>query len=578
MRRDDHPRPADHPMEPVGPVEPVEPVGPVPAASTGRPGASRRQLLAGAGAALGLGLVPGTFAATPADARPRPRPQRWQWLVGDHHVHTVFSHDAKYLVGTQVAKAREFGVDWMVFTEHANVAHHTKGAAMEKALLEQLRRDHPELLIYQGLEWYIPAAEHCSVIVAPGPRDVDLIREFEQRWDGKLNRWEKPAPGTPQVAEWEAKAVQALQWLAEQRRARVVDDLLVLANHPLRLGIDSPHELRAWRDAAPDLMIGMEGAPGAQAGAWGPNPQPSHQRGEYENAPSPYSWPGFPLEAYRTRGGFDWATAVVGGLWDSLLAEGRPYWITSNSDHHNESRDRTTTGPYPAGESFDTMGRRPDPVPTADPQGGGDYWPGEFSRNHTGVEQRTYRGVLQALREGRSWVDHGHLVHHVEVEVTGGGPAGRGRGHGYGRQVSATLGGRVRVRRGSTVTVSVTIHPTTYRNAWGILPRLAHVDVIAGRVTGPAADRDTWQAPGTRVVRTFDTTGRGGPFTLRHELVAEEPGYVRLRGSDGNRHGVGPMGAAVDPHGPVPHDGTPGAGNPWTDTWFYTNPVFIDVV
>ncbi len=123
---------------------------------------------------------------------------------------------------------------------------------------------------------------------------------------------------------------------------------------------------------------------------------------------------------------------------------------------------------------------------------------------------------MQALREGRSWVDHGHLVNRVEVEVTGGGPAGRGRGHAGGRQVSATLGGRIRVRR--------------------------------------------------------------GPVTLRLELVAEHSGYLRLRGSDGNRHGVGPLGAAVDPHGPVPHDGTPDAGNPWADTWFYTNPVFVDVV
>lgn len=37
------------------------------------------------------------------------------------------------------------------------------------------------------------------------------------------------------------------------------------------------------------------------------------------------------------------------------------------------------------------------------------------------------------------------------------------------------------------------------------------------------------------------------------------------------------MGASVDPRGPIPHDGTPDAGNPWTDLWFYTNPIFIDV-
>lgn len=554
----DHPIPADW-DEPVTPLAPQRPAGP-----------SRRGLIAGAGAAaLGAGLLPGAFGSASAASAGRGPGKGYRWLVGDHHVHTVFSHDAKYLVDTQVAKAREFGVDWMVFTEHANFAHYDKGAYLEKAILERVRAANPGLLVFQGLEWYIPAAEHCTVMVAPGANDVELIRQFEKQWDGKLNKWEKPAPGTPQVAEWEAKAVQALQWLAGERRRGVVDDVLVLANHPLRLGIDSPHELRAWRDAAPEIMIGMEGAPGAQAGAFGTNRDPSYQRGEYENAPSPYSWPGYPLEAYRTRGGFDWATSVVGGLWDSMLAEGRPYWITSNSDHHNESRDRTRVGDYPAGESFDTMGRRPDPVPTADPQGGADYWPGKFSRNHTGVERATYRDVMRALREGRSWVDHGHLVNQVEVTVTAQGP--------HGRREVATLGGRVTALRGSLVVITIHIRPTTYANAWGITPRLAHVDIIQGKVTGPVADRDTWKAPDTRVTRTFDTTGRRGEVHLTHAFVATTSGYLRLRGSDGNRHGAGPLGAAVDPHGPIPHDGATDAGNPWVDTWFYTNPVFVDV-
>lgn len=57
------------------------------------------------------------------------------------------------------------------------------------------------------------------------------------------------------MAEWEAKAVAALKWLDGERRRRVVDDVLVVANHPLRLGIDSPHEMRAWRDAAPDRVV-----------------------------------------------------------------------------------------------------------------------------------------------------------------------------------------------------------------------------------------------------------------------------------------------------------------------------------
>jgi hypothetical protein len=106
---------------------------------------------------------------------------------------------------------------------------------------------------------------------------------------------------------------------------------------------------------------------------------------------------------------------------------------------------------------------------------------------------------------------------------------------------------------------------------------LAQVDVVRGAVRGPAADRDGWRAPDTKVAWSKDVSGRKGTYTLRVPLTAgEESFYVRLRGSDGNRHGTGYLGAAVDPHGPIPH--TPGDGDPWADTWFYANPVFVDVV
>ena len=86
----------------------------------------------------------------------------------------------------------------------------------------------------------------------------------------------------------------------------------------------------------------------------------------------------------------------------------------------------------------------------------------------------------------------------------------------------------------------------------------------------------TWRAPATKVVHTADVSGRKGTYTLRIPLTAgDESFYVRLRGSDGNRHGAGYLGASVDPHGPIPH--APGDGDPWLDTWFYSNPVFVEV-
>ncbi|MER5181220.1 PHP domain-containing protein [Streptomyces sp. NPDC002896] len=529
-------------------------------------GLSRRGLLRRAGlfgAAFAAGAV---LPAGQAYAATGGNDPELAYLVGDHHNHSVYSHDAKYTFSQIAAAAAEYGLDWMVFTEHSNFGHAKYGAQLEHEQILQARADNPRQLIFQGLEWYIPGAEHCTVFTPPGPNEVDVLTRFEMAYDGKLLGYTAGAPGNPDTARNEAHAVGALKWLAEQRRTGYVDDVLVLANHPMRLGIDSPHEIRNWRDAAPGIMIGMEGAPGAQGAALPGWRGANSIRGEYENAPSADSWAGYPRDAYRTYGGFDWATATVGGLWDAMLAEGRLFTITSNSDVHRVVFDTWKNGDWAPGQNFDNTGRLPDPVNTTEPQPGSDFWPGQFSRTHVGVTRYGYRSVMAGLRAGRVWVDHGHLLDGIDVRVQGAD--GRGRG--------ATLGGRLHVRRGERLTLSVTVTTASRRNPYDILPELAHVDVIRGAVTGPVADRDAWRAPDTGVTHTWDVSGRTGTYTLTLPVdAADESFYLRLRGSDGNRNGAGYLGAAIDPHGPVVHE--PGNGNPWLDTWFYTNPVFVEV-
>ncbi|MFC4137650.1 MULTISPECIES: PHP domain-containing protein [unclassified Microbacterium] len=561
-----------------------------------RLGFSRRDMLRAAGIALAAGGLSvyagqaGSATASTFAGRPSGDPEL-SWLVGDHHVHTQFSHDAKYRIAQQLDAAQHYGVDWVAITEHSNFAHADRGLPAEREQLQR-ERDSRDLLIFQGLEWYIPAAEHATVLVAPGPGDIRTLRAFELAFDGKLNGWERPADAA-QAAEYERRATEAIAWLGAQRRAGAIGDAVVLANHPMRLGIDSPHELRAWRDADPQIMIGMEGAPGAQGSPVGTYGGPGDQRGEYVNAPRPDSWSGYPADAYRVYGGFDWVTATVGGVWDSMLAEGKPFWITSNSDNHLTVRDTWKTGAYPAGEPYDSLpnefdrwavrGQRPDPVDTGVPQGGSDFWPGQFSRLHTGVVSRSYAGVLEAMRRGRMWVDHGHLLSGFDVRARATMPGkGNGRGNGAGggwgnsSGEAITLGGRLTARRGQNVVVTITVTTTGYVNAAGIRPELAHVDLIAGPVTGPTADADAVRAPGTRVVRQFDTTGTRGTFTLTHVFEkVDRPFYVRFRGSDGNRNGAGYHGAAVDPSGPLRHGDTD--ADPWKDTWFYANPIFVDV-
>ncbi|MDP9796009.1 hypothetical protein J2S43_004521 [Catenuloplanes nepalensis] len=528
----------------------------VPESELDAQGVSRRGLLRRAGL-FGVGAGLSTVAlAAPASASSDADPDL-AWLVGDHHVHTVYSHDAKYRLADLARRAAQFGLDWMVFTEHSNVGHADAGGAIrQREQIQAARAENPRLLIFQGLEWYIPGAEHCTVFTAPGDHEATVLRDFEKAYDGKL------LGRTDGNAANEALAADAIRWLAARKRAGEVPDVLVLANHPSRLGIDSPHELRAWRDAAPDIMIGMEGAPGAQGAAIPGLRGAAGIRGEYENKPSAQSWPGYPAEAYVTYGGFDWMTATVGGLWDSMLSEGRLFTITSNSDNHRTVFDTLRNGDWPAGQNFDNTGQLPDPVETGTAQPGSDLWPGQFSRTHVGVTGYGHRQIMDALRAGRVWVDHGQLVDGLDVRL-----------EADGRRV--TLGGRLRVRRGARLTLTVTVTASSRPNYHGILPRLAHLDVIRGAVR-PGIGRDDWRAPDTRVVHTADTSRKRGTYTLRIPLgAAHESGYLRLRGSDGNHHAPGLLGKTIDPHGPTAH--TPGNGDPWTDTWLYTNPIFIDI-
>ncbi|WP_411698575.1 PHP domain-containing protein [Conyzicola sp.] len=543
---------------------------------TGRDLSRRRALQAlgvfgaviGAQAVLGSGVFPDAASALgTAKALDEQDDPELAYLVGDHHVHSVYSHDAKYTLSQLTRAAQQYGLDWLAFTEHSNIGHANVGGVFEQHReILAARAENPRMLVFQGLEWYIPAAEHATVMVAPGPSEARLLRSFELAFDGKLLGYTEGQTGNALTTRNEAHAVAALKWLKDRKADGTVDDVIVWANHPARLGIDSPGELRNWRDAAEGIMVGMEGAPGAQGAALPGWRGANSVRGEYENSPTAQSWAGYPAAAYVTYGGFDWMTATVGGMWDAMLAEGKNWWITSNSDVHRVVYDTWANGTFPAGLAFDTAGRLPDPVNTSTAQAGSDYWPGQFSRLHVGVETIDYLEVMAALRAGRSWVDHGQLIDALEVRLKIDGRDMRG----------VTLGGTLTVPKGSNLTLEVTVTTASRPNFQGNLPALANVDLIRGSIAGAAADRTTWQAPDTRVVEQRDVTGRTGSYTLSFALTdVQASTYVRLRGSDGRRNGVGLRGAAIDPKGPIAH--TKGSGDPWVDLWFYSNPIFVKV-
>lgn len=485
-----------------------------------------------------------------------------RFRAGDHHVHTSFSQDGQYPVATQVGQADGFGLDWLVVTDHGGPAHQKYSWDLVAGAVAHAQAAHPDVLVFTGLEWNVPGGDHATVVVPPGAESVAVLREFEDAYDAAV-LVERHQLARLASADGEPVAVAGIRHLAAQVARGRVPLAVLVANHPSRLGVNSPHELRAWRDADPGVAIGMEGAPGHQAAAIPPDRGGrGRPRGYYDRAPGPDSWAGYApepggVEHYRTHGGFDAMTATVGGLWDSMLAEGRPWWVTAASDSHQVYGDSHVPGTL----EHAVTGTRGDPLDTGVVQRYGDFWPGQYSRTLVGADGPGHAGLLRGLRSGVVLACHGRLVDGLDVRV---------RSLGDGDRRGVTLGGRLTARAGDDVEVTVTVQPAAGRNAVGHQPRLRVLDVIAGPVTGAPADPDTHAAPGTAVVATFEPGP--GEAVLRHVFRdVGAPFYLRLRGSDGNRvdgHGN----PRVDPYRPGPDD-----GDPWSDLWLYANPVFVEV-
>jgi len=462
----------------------------------------------------------------PAKHASRPvKPSKRRWLAGDHHVHSWFSvsvkpaadpsqppilikaGDATNPITTNARMAAKHGLAWMVATDHGGPNHSKLNRDEAYPELLRARRETPGVLLFWGMELDTPAAEHSSLILPRTDSERDALFTIESRYNRR-----EPWPADP-ARDQEGFMLDALRHMKALPRQPVV-----IANHPSRsatgvgqYGLVSPSELRNWNDTAPDVAVGMEGAPGHQASSLNPDGslKPKGDRGGYSRAP--------------TMGGFDQMTAKLGGFWDAMLGEGRRWWVTSTSDSHRHYTD-----------------------------GGDDFWPGQYSKTYVKAAH-TYDDVLDGLRHGRIFVTLGDLVSEVDVTATAAG-------------AKAEIGGRLEVAAGSDVTVVIRVRDPAGKNFGGFSPSVARIDLIQGDVTGPAADRGLDANPSTRVVRAFTPTTwtrEGEMLSMIHVIKnVRGPIYIRVRGTSGAEGEPLP-----DPLGE----------DPWSDLWFYANPIFIAV-
>ena len=456
-----------------------------------------------------------------ADAASSPALQDASWIAGDHHIHSRFSvgwdgsqdppaprigGDGIYPIPMNAVMARRFGLSWMVATDHGGPNHSRVNLEIAYPELLMSREAVPDLIQFFGMEFDTPGADHSSLIMPHSHEEADHVHELEQRFSRR-----EPWPADP-TWNTEPRMLEAL---------RVMDSLprkpVVIANHPSRsadsvgvYGLYDPAELRDWNDEAPEVAVGMAGAPGHQAVTMARDGSiEGGARGAYGNSP--------------TLGGFDQMTARLGGFWDSMLGDGRRWWITANSDSHVNWRE-----------------------------GGSDFWPGEYSKTYV-LAERTHDSVLDGIRSGRVFVTLGDLVSEVWVTASAGG-------------ARAETGGVLEVTAGSDVTLTIRVRDPEGENHRGERPSVSRVDLISGAVTGPVQNRATDHNPTTRVVHRFaagEWTRDGETLEMSFTLPSvDAPIYLRVRGTNGTELEPEP-----DPRGE----------DPWADLWFYTNPIFIQV-
>lgn len=484
---------------------------------------SRRQLVkyAGVGATLAAAspMVGGGAAwareddkndGKPGDSRGR------VWRAGDHHVHSEYSGefdtstnppkfikgaDAVYPIVTNAIMAKNFGLTWAMCTDHGGPNHSKVNLEQAYPDLLRSRRLVPEVLQFWGMEFDAPALDHHTLMIPRHDDEAQMLHDLESRFATRDAFPSDPGRNT------EAKMVEFLKYAKDLRQKP-----LVIAHHASRsatgLGVwgqDTPREFRNGNNAAPDIYVGFEGAPGHQAG-----PLNGGARGGYGN--------------YPTHGGYDQMTARVGGLWDSLLGEGRRWWITATSDSHVHWT-----------------------------RGGSDFWPGEYSKTYV-LARQDYADIMDALRNGRIFVTTGDLITSLDLTA---------RSQGKGAAVGETI--TVSRRNRTDVEIEIRFRPLEDTNHNGDRPQVSRVDLITGHITGRAGSLDADTNPTTQVVARFgpkDWHKQGKEYVIKHTLRnVETDMYARVRGTN------------TDEAEPL----ADGKESPWEDLWFYSNPVFVHV-
>ncbi|WP_010252626.1 CehA/McbA family metallohydrolase domain-containing protein [Acetivibrio cellulolyticus] len=477
--------------------------------------------------AIGSILVISAFGAPGIYAQRKSIDYTGKWVTGDFHTHTFLTDGSEKEEEVVKNAFSKYGLDWMANSEHGGTSKNDPfGNAFPSPvsrwitlsyysypIISALREEYSNKKLIQGVEWNVPSHEHASVgIISTGPA---AISNFEYIFDASDKDTSRSNEGITKNNTTHEDAVEGAKWLEDNYK----DSSYFILNHPSRKLKYLVTDIRDFNDAAPNVAFGFEGIPGHQK---------ESSRGGYESSDN----------KAKTYGGVDYMVAKVGGLWDSLLGEGRNFWVFANSDFHNTD---------------------------------GDFWPGEYEKNYTFVTGNDYKSLVSGFRSGNSFAVEGDLINGLEFSV-------------QKNKKKAVMGENLKVSKGDNIQITIRFKSPKCNNN-GDKVNVDHIDLIAGDVTGKASpgtygySKDTNET--TKVIARFSAKNwkkdDSGWITIKYNVNnIDNSKYFRLRGTN---LGVG-VANETDAEGNPLCDELVGANNAnkaYADLWFYSNPVFVSV-
>ena len=560
------------------------------------------------------------------------------WVAGDLNTHTYLTDGKNTQADVLFQAFGNYGLDYIANAEPGGFSSVSPIGASYLAAIPRwtslLEYSYPQVMygrdafpskeIIQGLDWNVPGHDTVSVGII-GPEQPNAISNFEYLFDNadtdvsRVNEGTKAVthvvydasgnpttvtdvPATPftkqdgfqvdpvtgklvldaggkpvpkDAAGKQADMLSAAQWLENNYSAASY----AIVDHPSRSLAWTAKDLRQLADAAPDTVVGLEGIPGRQAAV---------ARGGYSNnftsagvkTSDPAAIDPTVTAKARTYGGADYMVAKVGGVWDSLLSEGRHFWVFSNSDY---AKWNSSINSGPAGPTQVVVGKD-----------WYDYYPGQYNKTWTYMNGTGYDSLLAAISSGNSFIVDGDLINKLDFHATTG-------------KKSSTMGQTLVAHKGQKLTITIRFRsPAT--NANGDKPIVNHIDLIRGwqrskaaqflpdgttpnptyaidDVTASTAVTKRFTSKNWHVVKGWTTM----TFTIKNPKKSM---YFRLRGTNlglnvanetSNGDPVVDTASYVTVHDPTfPNDQTKTViGNtvdiPWTDLWFYSDPIFVKV-